>query len=75
MTVIPLLPQSTELLARLGESALRSVAVAAIAALVMALLPSKRAALRLRVWNGVLYLALAMPLLGILLPRLDVPIP
>ncbi len=75
MTLVPLLPQSTDLLARLGESALRSVAVAGIAALVMALLPSKRAALRLRVWTGVLYLALAMPLLGVLLPRLNVPIP
>lgn len=75
MTLIPLLPQSTELLARLGESALRSVAVAAIAALVLALLPSKRAAVRLRVWTGVLYVALAMPLLGILLPRLEMPIP
>jgi beta-lactamase regulating signal transducer with metallopeptidase domain len=75
MTLAPLLPQSTDLLARLGESALRSVAVAGVAAVVMTLLPSKRAALRLRVWTGVLYLALAMPLLGVLLPRLNVPIP
>ena len=64
MTLVPLLPQSTDLLARLGESALRSVAVAGIAALVMTLLPSKSAALRLRAWTGVLYIALSMPLLG-----------
>ena len=75
MTLIPLLPQSTDLLVRLGESALRTVAVAGVAALVMALLPSKRAAVRLRVWTGVLYIALAMPLLGVVLPRLEVAIP
>jgi beta-lactamase regulating signal transducer with metallopeptidase domain len=75
MTLVPLLHQSTGLLTSLGEAALRSLAVAGIAALLMALLRLKRAVVRLRVWTGVLYIALAMPLLGVLLPRLNVPIP
>ena len=73
--VLPLLHQSTGLLVPLGESALRSLAVAGIAALVMALHSPKRAGVRLQVWTVVLYIALAMPLLGIVLPRLSVRIP
>ncbi|HEX5433822.1 MAG TPA: M56 family metallopeptidase, partial [Candidatus Angelobacter sp.] len=66
---------ATDLLAWLAEPALRSLAVACVALLVVAMIPRKRAALRLYVWTGVLYVALAMPLLSLFLPRLKVAIP
>jgi bla regulator protein blaR1 len=75
MTLLSVLHVSKDLLVPLGESALRSVAVAGIAALLLALLPSKRSVVRLRVWTGVLYIALAMPLLGLVLPHFNVAIP
>ena len=75
MTLLSVLHVSKDLLVPLGESALRSIAVAAVAALLLALLPSKRSVVRLRVWTGVLYVALAMPLLGLVLPHFNVAIP
>ena len=75
MTLLPLLHQSKDLLAPLGESALRSLAVAAIAALALALIRSGRATARLQVWTSVLYVALAMPLLSIFMPHFNVAIP
>lgn len=66
---------ATDLLAWLAEPALRSLAVACVAALVLAMVSRKRAALRLYVWIGVLYIALAMPLLSLFLPRLKVELP
>src|SRR6185437_12737531 len=75
MTLLPLLHQSKDLLAPLGESALRSLAVASIAALALALLRSRRATAGLQVWTSVLYVALAMPLLSIFMPHFNVAIP
>lgn len=75
MTLLSTLNVSKDLLVPLGDSALRSIAVAGAAALVLALLPSKRSIVRLRVWTGVLYIALAMPLLGVALPHFNVAIP
>ncbi|HKT48937.1 MAG TPA: M56 family metallopeptidase, partial [Candidatus Angelobacter sp.] len=75
MTLLSVLHVSKDLLVPLGESALRSIAAAGVAALVLALLPSKRSIVRLRVWTGVLYIALAMPLLGVVLPHFNVAIP
>lgn len=66
---------TTDLLAWLAEPALRSLAVACVAALVLAMVSRKRAALRLYVWTGVLYVALAMPLLSLFLPRVKVELP
>ncbi len=73
--VVPLLHQPTDLLALLGESALRSLAVAGIAAIAIALHLPRRAEVRLQVWNGVLFIALTMPLLGIVLPKMNIRIP
>jgi len=75
MMSIPLTYHPADLLVFLAEPALRSLAVASIAALVVALLRGKRAAMRLSIWTGVLYVALAMPLLGALLPGMKVPVP
>ena len=63
------------LLTWLAEPALRSLAVACVAALVLAVVSRKRAALRLYVWTAVLYVALAMPLLSLFLPRVKVEVP
>lgn len=59
----------------LVEPALRALILACITALVIALIPGKRAVVRLYIWTGVLYVALAMPLLGVLLPRVRVVVP
>lgn len=63
------------LLTWLAEPALRALAVACLAAFVLAVVSRKRAALRLYIWTGVLYVALAMPLLSLLLPRVKVDLP
>src|SRR5215471_6181927 len=57
------------------EPALRSLIVACAAGIVIATLARKRAALRLYLWTAVLYVALAMPLLGAFLPAMKVAIP
>src|SRR5690348_11502429 len=75
MRSIPLTYHPADWLVFLAEPALRSLAVACIAALVVAVLRGKRVAVRLRIWTAVLYVALAMPLLGALLPGMKVPIP
>lgn len=63
------------LLVQLASAALRSLTVAVAAGLALALLRVRATHLRLWVWNAVLYAALAIPLLGWILPRLSVPIP
>lgn len=57
------------------EPALRTLILACITALVVVLIPGKRAVVRLYIWTGVLYVALAMPLLGTLLPRVRLAVP
>jgi beta-lactamase regulating signal transducer with metallopeptidase domain len=64
-----------DFLAYLAEPALRALIVACVAALVLAVIPRKRAAMRLYIWSGVLYIALAMPLLGAFLPRVNFAVP
>lgn len=75
MSVISLMHPLANLPGYLVEPALRALAVAGITALVMAIVPVRRAGLRLYVWTAVLYAALAMPLLGAFLPRLNVAFP
>jgi len=75
MTLLSVPHLQKDLLVLLGESALRSIVVAGVAGLVLALLPSKRSIVQLRVWTGVLCIALAMPLLSVALPHFNLPIP
>jgi hypothetical protein len=75
MTLLSVPHLQKDLLVLLGESALRSIVVAGVAGLVLALLPSKRSIVQLRVWTGVLYIALAMPLLSVTLPHFNLAIP
>jgi beta-lactamase regulating signal transducer with metallopeptidase domain len=66
---------STNLLAQLADSAARSFALSGAVGLGLAAFRVKDTAVRLFTWTAVLYAALAMPLLGWLLPPLPIPSP
>ena len=59
----------------LAEPALRSLVIGCAAAIALAAFRVKRVGARLLVWTAVLCAALAMPLLGVLLPRLPLAVP
>jgi len=63
------------LIDRLADAAVRALVPAAAAALVLAVFRVRHAALRLSVWTGVLYAALAMPFLGLLLSPIPLRVP
>ena len=63
------------LIDHLTSAAVRALVPAAAAALLLALFRVRHAALRLTVWTGVLYAALAMPFLGFLLPPIPLRVP
>jgi bla regulator protein blaR1 len=65
----------TSFLAVLASSAVRSLALASIAGLGLVAFRVRVASLRLFTWTAVLYAALALPLLGWMLPPLPVPTP
>ena len=69
------LQASTSLLEQLASPAARSLALAVVAALGLAVFRAKATSARLFTWTAVLYAALAMPLLGWILPPLSVPMP
>lgn len=75
MNLISGMHQATGFLGYMAEAALRALAVACITGLVLAVTPVRRAAARLYIWTGVLYVALAMPLLGVLLPSVSLTVP
>jgi beta-lactamase regulating signal transducer with metallopeptidase domain len=75
MTPTTLVEASTTLLAQLASPAARGFALAAAAGLGLAALRVRATNLRLVTWTTVLYAALAMPLLGWLLPSFPVPTP
>jgi beta-lactamase regulating signal transducer with metallopeptidase domain len=71
-------PQSTaraSLLFYLLDPALRSLVLGALAAIALFVFRVKKPSVRLAVWSGVLYAALAMPLLAAALPSLSIPLP
>jgi beta-lactamase regulating signal transducer with metallopeptidase domain len=75
MNLVSLMLRFPDLPVYVGELALRALLVACVIALLTALIPRKRAVVRLYVWTGVLYVALAMPLLGAFLPHIKLPVP
>jgi beta-lactamase regulating signal transducer with metallopeptidase domain len=75
MTPTAALQASTSLLEQLASPAARSLALAGAAALGLAVFRAKATSARLFTWTAVLYAALAMPLLGWILPPLSVPMP
>ncbi len=62
-------------LSALVSSAARALVLAGTAALALAIFRVQNTSLRLFTWTAVLYAALAMPLLGRLLPPLPIPTP
>jgi len=67
--------ESGILLAQLADAAARSLALAAVAGLALAIFRVKATSARLFTWSTVLYAALAIPLLGWVLPSLPIPMP
>jgi beta-lactamase regulating signal transducer with metallopeptidase domain len=75
MTTIVVMQDSTSLLAQVAEPALRALALAGAAGVGLRVFRVKATAVRLFAWTAMLYGALAMPLLGWMLPPLAVPAP
>jgi len=75
MTSTAALQSSTNLLAQLANPAARALALAAAAWVGLAAFRVRATSVRLFTWTAVLYAALAMPLLGWMLPPLPVPVP
>jgi beta-lactamase regulating signal transducer with metallopeptidase domain len=70
-----ILSASTSLLARAAEPAARSILLACAVAILLSALRVKSVTPRLAVWKIVLYCALAMPVLGWVLPALPLSVP
>jgi beta-lactamase regulating signal transducer with metallopeptidase domain len=75
MTPTTFVEASKTLLAQLASPAARTLALAAAAGLALAASRVKATNVRLHTWTAVLYAALAMPVLGWMLPPLPVPTP
>jgi beta-lactamase regulating signal transducer with metallopeptidase domain len=75
MTPTAGLSASTSLLAHLANPAGRALALACVAGLALAAFRVKATSVRLFAWTAVLYAALAMPLLGLILPVVQIPTP
>src|SRR5271155_5437182 len=75
MILIPVLDATASFSAHVLQPAARSFAFACVAGMVLAAFRVRSVALRLAIWRTVLIVALAMPLLGLLLPPLPVFVP
>jgi beta-lactamase regulating signal transducer with metallopeptidase domain len=75
MILSPVLDASANFAVHILQPAARSLAFACIAGLVLVAFRVRSVALRLAIWRTVLLVALAMPLLGLLLPPLPVFVP
>ncbi|HKV47740.1 MAG TPA: M56 family metallopeptidase [Candidatus Acidoferrales bacterium] len=73
-----MLPHSfarSSMLMHILDPALRSLALGAAAAIVLFVFRVKNPSARLAIWKGVLYAALAMPLLALTVPAIPFPVP
>jgi beta-lactamase regulating signal transducer with metallopeptidase domain len=75
MILGPVLDASANFSVHVVEPAARSLAFACVVGLVLAAFRVRSVALRLAIWRMVLVVALAMPLLGLVLPPLPVFVP
>jgi beta-lactamase regulating signal transducer with metallopeptidase domain len=75
MTLIAAVQASTSLLVQIANPALRTLALAGAAGVGLAAFRVKAPSVRLFTWTAVLYVALAMPVLGWMLPALPIPMP
>ena len=66
---------ATKLLCHIAIPAVRALFLASVAGCALVIFRPKSTSLRLLTWSGVLYAALAMPLLGWMLPTLPIPTP
>jgi beta-lactamase regulating signal transducer with metallopeptidase domain len=75
MTLVAAAQASTSLLVQVANPALRTLALAGAAGVGLAAFRVKAPSVRLFTWTAVLYVALAMPVLGWILPALPIPMP
>jgi beta-lactamase regulating signal transducer with metallopeptidase domain len=75
MTLIAAVPASGNFLVELANPAARALVLAVATGVALAAFRVKTTSVRLFTWTAVLYAAVAMPLLGWLLPPLSVPAP
>src|SRR5271167_1317518 len=75
MTPLAAVPASASLLLQLANPAARALALAVAAGLALAAFRVQSTSVRLFTWKSVLFAALAMPLLGWILPPLSIPTP
>ena len=75
MLIVAAASVSSTLLTHLANPAARALVLAGVTALGMLAFRVKATSLRLFLWRGVLYAAIAMPLLTLLLPPLSIPAP
>ena len=75
MTLMAAVQASTELLAQVANPAARALALAGAAGLGLAAFRVRATSARLFTWTAVLCAALAMPMLGWVLPPLAIPVP
>jgi beta-lactamase regulating signal transducer with metallopeptidase domain len=75
MTSAVLTPASVNLLVQLANPAARALALGAIAGLGLAAFRVKATSTRLFTWTAVLYAAIAVPMMGWILPPLPIPVP
>ena len=74
MTAHALAQFAPRVLIHLADPALRSIVLACFAALMLGVLRVRHASVQLAVWTGVLYAAMAMPLLALLAAAIPVPL-
>src|ERR1700727_1097355 len=75
MTLSPTIIQGSTILMLVADAAVRALALAGAAGLALAAIRVRSTSARLFTWTAVLYAALAMPLLGWLLPAMPIPTP
>jgi len=75
MTPVPAIQSASSLIMQLANPAVRALVLAGATGLGLALLRVKNISVRLFTWTAILYAAIAMPLLGWMLPPLSVPTP
>ena len=75
MTSLLITQYSSGVMIFLADAAVRSIILACLAALALAALRVRQATAHLVVWTGVLYAALAMPLLAWLMPAISLRFP
>jgi len=75
MTSLAIAQHASGMMIFLADAAVRSIVLACLAALALAVLRVRQVTVHLAVWTGVLYAALAMPLLAWMTPAISLRVP